>query len=150
MRMLIVACVLAMVTGCGSRLGLNFQRSALRGTGDLAVTTQLELTSEGSVENDRAKIKKYAEELLKFLDTGKVKELPLEELDAALRKIVPLEFMFIVDGLLGYIDAQTVDIDGKIGEDNVKRIRAFLRGVIAGAGYYDVKDKKPDEVETDY
>lgn len=143
MRVVVIGAMLAALSGCVGELGLNFQRSALRSSGDLASTTRLELISVSVVEKEKAEIIKYAKELLGFIETGKVKDLPVDELEAELRKLVPVEFALFVDAAMGYISSVDIDIDGKIGEANVKRIKAFLNGVIGGATYYDVKDKKP-------
>lgn len=145
MRVAVIGVMLVALSGCVGELGLNFQRSALRSSGDLASTTRLELISVSAVEKEKAEIIKYAKELLEFIETGKVKDLPVDELDVELRKLVPVEFALFVDAAMGYISFVDVDIDGKIGEANVKRINAFLNGVIGGATYYDVKDKKPTD-----
>jgi len=145
MRVAVIAAMLVVTSGCVGELGLNFQRSALRSSGDLASTTRLELISVNAVEKEKADIIKYAKELLAFIETGAVKDLPIDELEAELRKLVPVEFALFVDAAMGYISAVDVDVDGKIGEANVKRIKAFLNGIISGATFYDVKDKKPTD-----
>lgn len=141
MRKILLVVAVLLVSGCTSLLGLNFQRSALRSSGDLASTIELEYCSVGAVEQEKASIIKYAKEALAFVDTGKIRDLPVDEVEKALKKIVPPEFSIFVDAAMGYIDSIDVDIDGKIGKDNVKRLKAFLCGVIAGAGHYDVKDR---------
>jgi len=142
MKIAIIIVVSVILSGCVEELGFNFERSALRSSGDLASTTRLELIAVGAVDKERAEITKYAKELLDFIDTGRVKDLPVDELEAELRKLVPAEFALFVDAAMGYISTIDIDINGKIGEINAKRIKAFLTGVISGATYYDVNDKK--------
>ena len=145
MRYVAVVLLLLVSSGCGTPLGLNFQRASLRGTGDMSTTAILEYTPEQDVTKKQAQIQKYAKELLEFIETGSVAKLPIADLERELKKLVPDEFDFLVDGAIGYIVSQTVDVSGAIGEDNVKRIKAGLIGVITGAEKYDLKDRPKKE-----
>lgn len=144
MRYAVVALMLLVMSGCGTPLGLNFQRASLRGTSDMSTTAVLEYTPEKEVTKKQEQIKKYAQDLLNFIGTGQVAKLPVNDLERELKKIVPDEFDFLVDGVIGYIVSQTVDVSGAIGEDNVKRIKAGLIGIITGAEKYDLNDREKE------
>ena len=142
MRYAVIA--LLVLTGCnGTPLGLNFERSSLRAAGDWSSTISLEYEKAEFVPKQQADIQKYAQQLLDFIETGEVVKLPVDELEKVLKSKVPAEFALIVDAIMGYIVGIDVDISGAIGEKNVKRIKAYLLGVIKGAKAYDLKDRDP-------
>jgi len=134
--------VLLVCSGCGMPLGLNFQRSSLRAGGDWSTTISLEYEKAEFVEKQKADIKKYASELIDFLQTGQVAALPIAELEKLLKSKVPQEFYLVVDAALGYVESQQINVSAGIGKDNVKRIIAYLRGAINGAEKYDLKDRE--------
>lgn len=144
MKHAVVVLIVLIVSGCTTPLGLNFQRSSLRGSGDMSTTAVLEYTDAAQVPNQKAQIQKYAKELLEFIETGECAKLPIADLDRELKEIVPAEFYFLVDSVIGYIAGKVVDVSGAIGEENVKRIKAGLIGIIMGAEKYDLKDRPPE------
>lgn len=142
MRYMVAALLVMSVSGCGGPLGLNFERSSYRSAGDLSATATLEFAQPAHVEPQRAEIKKYAKSMLEFIETGQVAKLPIGELEKALKKLVPAEFAFLVDGVIGYIASKEIDVSGAIGANNVKRIKAGLIGILRGADAYDIKDRE--------
>ena len=80
------------------------------------------------------------DDVLAFLDSGDIAELTKNELKAKLLEVVPEESRDFANDVLSLVSVGNVDVQ-KIGSRNVKRVRAFLNGVIQGASEYKVGDR---------
>ena len=138
-----VAGVLAVgMAGCtvtGS--SLNIQRSALRGAGDTGTTTMLENQNADEVVDIAAGVTSICNDVKDFLNSGDIIDLTKGELKIQLLEVVPSGSADFVSDILSFVSVANYDVE-KIGSRNVKRIRAFLNGVIEGAQKYDVKDRE--------
>ena len=76
-----------------------------------------------------------------FLNSGDIIDLTKGELKIQLLEVVPSGSADFVSDILSFVSVANYDVE-KIGSRNVKRIRAFLNGVIEGAQKYDVKDRE--------
>jgi len=135
-----VAFGLVVASGCVGVDSLNVQRSLLRGTGDGGITTVLENQDADKVAEIADGVKDICNDVLNFIDSGNIGELTKGELKAALLNVVPDGSADFVGDIIGLVSVSNVDTS-QIGARNVKRIRAFLRGVILGADEYDVGDR---------
>ena len=85
-------------------------------------------------------IEGFGDHILNFLDSGNIAGLTVNELKAELLEVVPEGSEDFVNDILSLVIMQNVDV-GSIGSRNVKRIRAFVKGVIRGAEDYAVEDR---------
>lgn len=136
-----IAAGLIVLMGCVSVQSLNVQRSALRGAGDAGTTALLERQDEVDADGVAEGIKNICNDVLFFLDDGNVNLLTKGELRAALLRVVPEESAKFVDDLLSLVSMARVDV-GFVGRRNIRRIKAFVIGVIRGADEYDVGDRE--------
>lgn len=128
-------------TGCVSVQSLNVQRSALRGAGDAGTTALLERQDEVDADGVSEGIKNICNDVLNFLDDGNVNLLTKGELRNALLRVVPEESADFVDDLLSLVSMAKVNV-GFVGKRNIRRIKAFVNGMIRGADEYDVGDRE--------
>lgn len=119
---------------------LNVQRSALRGTGDTGATTMLENQNSEEVTEIVNGVVGICNDVLDFLKTGDVANLTKGELKITLLNVVPEESADFVSDILAFVSVSNYDVQ-RVGSRNVKRIRAFLNGVIDGASKYSVEDR---------
>lgn len=133
--------VLVGTAGCAvTGSSLNVQRSALRGTGDTGATTMLENQKEEEVAEIVQGVVEICNDVLDFLKTGDVADLTKGQLKTHLLEVVPKESADFVNDILAFVSVSNYDVQG-IGTRNVKRIRAFLNGIIRGAKKYDAGDR---------
>lgn len=127
-----ILCLLVPALSMGCSPGsLNMQRSGLRASGDLAITLFLDNNPAS-----RADAKVHADNAMAFLATGGVTNLPVAKVADSLSAMIPLRYKDWVTQALAVAvvqaDSTTVHV-GKIGANNVARLRAFVRGVQLGA-----------------
>jgi len=144
MRYFLISVFVVFATSCIAP-SMNVQRSLLRDSGDSGATVYLETVDAAKVATQQAQIEEACEAALKFLDDGKVKDLPIDAVAAEIKKLIPAEYALLVDMAIGAIDTAdpTVDVSKAIGAANVKRIRAALRGAMLGATDYSLDDRNP-------
>jgi len=128
-------------SGCIVVESLNVQKSLLRGTGDSGVTAVLENQDEEKVAEVVDGVISICQDVLEFLDSGSIAELTRSELKRALLDVVPDGSADFVNDIMSLVSMARIDVDGKIGTRNVKRIRASVIGVIRGADEYSVEDR---------
>ena len=140
--LLALSCVL--FTGCqGSPVsvsGMNIQRMGLRDMADASTTVALEVTPDASVQNVQVKTKEIATAISAFLDDGKVSELTIPAITEALKKLVPVEYQFIVDLLIAQVQGVVLPVD-KIGVNNVKRLKEVCIGLIIACDRYNLTER---------
>lgn len=140
--LLALSCVL--FTGCQSSpvsvSGMNVQRMGLRDMADASTTVALEVTPDASVQSVQAKTKEIATAISAFLDDGKVSELTIPAITEALKKLVPVEYQFIVDLLIAQVQGVVLPVD-KIGVNNVKRLKEVCIGLVIACDRYSLTER---------
>jgi len=139
--LLVVLASMFLVTGCEPP-GMNPQRAALRGSGDISINTTLDLVPAEQAPAIQEKTKEIAEAMRLFLKTGKVADLTIPEVTEALEKIIPERYRFLLEIALAQIEGVTLPVD-VIGINNVRRIDALCVGLITGCNEYDMNDRPP-------
>jgi len=135
----IPAVLLLMVSGCQGPT-LNEQRSAIRGTGDLAVTVYLDEFS-GDVVTERAEMSEVMDDLYEFTQTGDLAFITKDVLIRKLEAMAPDKYKPLVEQALDYIALQHVNVE-KIGAANVQRLLAFFIGAKQGCTQFTITDGK--------
>ncbi len=124
---------------------LNVQRSGLRASGDLSITLFLD-----NNPSSKADAKAQASKAMAFLETGGIANLPVTEVSGKLTAIIPLKYKDWVTQALAIAviraNEATVDVS-KIGEANLARLRAFVRGVVQGADLFTTPPVETAEPE---
>jgi len=142
MRALLIFAVLGVLaTGCKGP-SMNTQRSALRGTGDVVATVLLERVDAAEVPAKQALALKVIAEVEKALDAEGVPELTLEKLQALMDK-VPGEYRPVADAIMKVVRGVKLPTD-KLGSNNIKRIRAALKGLTSGINGYRIEDRRQE------
>lgn len=135
MKFLSILPIILSLAGCG--VGLNIQRSVLRSTGDLGATIYLdEAVSAQSAESVRVELLNIFNGVDKFMDTGSVANLSVDKLVIELNKIIPVKYQNYAEKIASHIEVANVNVDA-IGKNNVKRVKAFLKGAITALNDYD-------------
>lgn len=112
---------------------MNLQRSGLRGIGDLTAVVYLERHAVANpLEFREACIK-----VLDYIDTGAISALPLDKVEAELRRIVPARWAGFVPGIIAAASSRHADLATAIGLKNVQRLRAYVMGLVHGADGYE-------------
>ncbi len=126
--------------GCMTIDSLNVQKSLLRGTGDNGITAVLENQDANEVDEIVKGVKDICNDVLMFLGSGNISLLTKNQLKNELLDVVLAESADFVNDIVSLVSVTNVDLD-TIGPKNVKRIRAFIKGVIRGADEYKVGDR---------
>ncbi len=138
-RWMVFAVVVMLAAGCVP--SANMERSILRGAGDTSITAVADGKEEADVQALVEGTKKACISMLAFLDTGNVSNLTTNELDAKLIGLVDSKYSSIVAQALAVIKAAQVDVNGKIGARNMKRVRAVIKCVLRGCAEYEIGDR---------
>ena len=145
MRNTIALLTLVLVaSGCKS-VSMNVQRSSLRSSGDVGVTIYLDGCKAVTVEGKIAKIKEAVAKVEKFLEVGNAAALLPSQLRIELIQLVGPTYGILVDNLIAIISAEHLQL-GKVGEKNVRRIKALLAGISCGLDEYVLEDRGSDDV----
>lgn len=134
-KVLIAVVFVGLLVGC-DKPGMNvLQGSADAGAGVATVGT-LEAVPVEKFDETKAKIIDISTELLGFVKTGQLAQLPLDEVKKALEDFMIkkgwTQYIYIVDTVIQYVKTQSVNV-GAIGADNVKLIEIGLEEVIRNA-----------------
>lgn len=143
---LMAVCVLS---GCAFKpSGMNGQRSAIRGLGDSAVTVSMDsIQSDADAAAVRVQVKEIALAVQAFLKDGKVADLTIPAITDQLRKLIPVDYQFLLDIMIAQIQGVTVNVD-KIGPNNVERINSVCVGLINGCDLYGTQYRPVAPVAT--
>ena len=138
LSVLLVIVLCTMAIGCSDTLSsLNFQRSSIRGAGDIATTIWLEETSVVKIDETKAELLGVANSIEGFLSANPT--ITEKELVAGLLTVTPVEYQLLVAAIAATVNVK-VEI-GPIGPDNVKRIVGFLDGIRSGVAKYSIEDR---------
>lgn len=137
-----------MLAGCQTPdpASMNVQRAILYGGGAALTGPALDAVDDADIEAVHAETIVVCKDILKFLDSGKVADLPMDQVEAELKKLLDKaghpELAFIVNAALAAVATQSVDLDKAIGAKNVERIEVVVMGVLYDAEHlYLVKDR---------
>lgn len=127
-----------MLSGCRPP-GLNVERSALRGGGDLGVTAILDAQPIGKVDTVSTEIREGVAAARKLFDEG---TLTLGAFREKIIALFPSDMQRIAATILSAIEGTRVPTE-KLGPANKKRILAALNGADAGLNAYSKEDRPP-------
>lgn len=118
--------------GCGT---MNLQLWGISSSGGLATVLLLDAQSTANLPSTKARVRGIAKELLDFLGSGTVADLTKGALKTEIYKLVPYKYRDFADAALARVSMNQVYV-GRIGQENVDRIKAFLTGVLEGCDDY--------------
>ena len=130
-----LALLLTVAVGC-QRPSLNVERSLLRGSGDVSATLVINIV-DNQVEVQK-EITTYAIAILKWLDKGEIDKQTAAQVAKDLKKIIPAKYWSLIDMAMGALDNVQADPTALLGVNNLKRLKAFFRGVQTGSIAFEV------------
>jgi hypothetical protein len=135
-RTMLCAALAISLAGCAFNPSLNLQRSALRGSGDLAATGYLDTVSSTSVDVSKANVMAVAGVFVDVLVNDYVSDMDTTTIGNMIKSRIDPRYYFLVDSML----ARCVGVKPShaIGDTNRKRLLAFAKGVASGAVEYEV------------
>ena len=135
MKIVIVLILTVLLTGC-TELGMNMRAATTDAGCGLTVVGALEAVPEAKFEVTKAKIIEISTELMGFVNTGSLAQLPLdvvkEKLEALMIKNLWGQYTYLVDTLVQYVKTQSVSLT-PIGTNNIKLIEIGLTEIIRNA-----------------
>ena len=144
MRWFMCWSVVLLLVGCNAQsVSMNQTKSVLRSAADNSLTAYIDTVEpEETAERRKERAKEIATELLNFLETGDVVHMTEGELANRLVEIIPEVLSQLTKQLLASVVSTDIDVEGHIGENNVKRLKAVCYGVLQGVTHYDMGDRK--------
>lgn len=136
----VMAAGLAMA-GVGCVPSINMERSLLRGAGDTSITAVADGTQGSDLQARLVGARAVATTLLAFTNTGGVALLTTAGLRAELLQRVSPDYALLVDQAIAMVSTKHIDVGGAIGVRNVKRVKAYLVGVLRGVKNYKEADR---------
>lgn len=139
---------LALTGGCGwsnlSVTSMNLQRSGIRTAADMSVTVTLDATPEVDVEKRILKTRAIAISIETFLKTGDFNKTTMDDFINLCRRIVPVDYQYIVDFLMRYTTDVSLPVDS-LGEKNIRRLEDACAGMITACDRYVITDRPVKE-----
>ena len=134
-KVLVALALVVILAGC-DKPGMNvLQGSADAGAGVATVGT-LEAVPVEKFDETKVKIIEVSTELLGFVKTGQLAQLPLDQVKDALENFLIKkglsQYTYLVDIAIQYAKTQSVNV-GVIGADNIKLIEIALQEIIRNA-----------------
>jgi len=137
-----IICLLGVTIGCSYNYSVNMQRSNLRSVGDSTVTASLDSissTEEALAIRNQTKI--ITEAIRKFLYSGSIQDLTIEQFTNKLETIVPSNYSSLITLLVSKINGISINTQF-IGENNIRRIDAACIGIILACNEYRIEDRQ--------
>lgn len=132
---LVAFCVVVVFSGC-TEPGMNVKMGSADAGAGVAVISTLEAVPVEKFDETKTKIIEISTELLGFVQTGQLAQLPLDEVKVALENFMIKkgwsQYTYLVDAVIQYVKTQSVNV-GAIGADNVKLIEIALEETIRNA-----------------
>ena len=139
----LVCLMAALLVGC-TQPGMNLKSASADACCGLAVTGALEATPDAKFAATRTKIIEISTELLGFVETGSLAQLPLDEVKVKLEQFMIKkgwgQFTYIIDTVVQWVKTQNVNVE-KIGINNVILIKVGLQETIRNAERCTVEGK---------
>jgi hypothetical protein len=141
MLLLLGLCLLATVGCSTTRIGtMNVQRSGLRASGDLSVTVMLDRVALEDLEETKGRVKTFLDQIEEFAATGEIVTLTRTELTTLLlNKVSPKYTPWVLTALDAALLA--TDATAPIGDNNQRRIIAFVNGSRQAVALYNAQDR---------
>lgn len=140
--LLVMVMALLALPGC-DQPSLNMQRAGLRDVGDAGATVWLEEIDESKVDKRRVQIHDSCGKIIEFLETGQVASLTSSVLAQKLVDLVPDEYKWLPADVLAAVSLAKTSNE-IVGNNNIKRMIAFCRGMQRGAELYAIEDRSND------
>ena len=135
MRMFLLVVIMATLVGCNEQ-GFNMRQAGVDAGSGMSVVIVLEAVPEANFEATKVKIIEVSTELIGFIDTGSLAQLPLDEVKLALETFMVKkgwgDYTYLVDTLVQYVKTQSVSLT-PIGTNNLQLIRIGLEQGIVNA-----------------
>lgn len=120
--------LLVTLAGCQTP-SMNKRVGLTDGVVSVATAVALDAVSADKYEAAKTEVVKVCGDLQAFLDTGKVSDLPVDQVEEAMLKILADkgwgQWSSIVRSLFDYLDTVSVDT-GKLGENNLMLLKIAL------------------------
>lgn len=129
------AAFMALLFAAGCSYTLNMQLATADAGGQLTAVAVLDAETAAKLVNTKRVMREVAQQLLDFLSTGQVAELTTGELRMQVYALVPSNYRTFADTVLGYVSSRHLET-GRVGPNNVSRLKAYLEGVIARCEKY--------------
>jgi hypothetical protein len=142
----LVACVLA--SGCSSTdYSMNMRAATVQASTTVASKAILDGVAVAKYDATKAEMLLVMTDVSKFLDTGKIGDLPFDQAKAAIVKYMTdkgwTQYVPAVEGILDIIAAQTVPVE-KLGADNIAIIQMGLKSASTSAETSKKEWRRPD------
>jgi len=140
--------LMIMTTGCNvsDSYSKNMRASTAQATANVATKAMLDEVSADKYDATKAKTVEVCAEVAKFLETGKIGDLPI---DAARDAVVSFmtkkgwaQYVPMVIAVFDIVSAQTVPVE-KLGADNIAIIQMGLNSAIVSAETSRVEWRRP-------
>ena len=129
--LVLALCVSVLLCGCNEP-GMNVKMGSADASAGVAAVGTLEAVPVEKFEVTKAKIIEISTELLGFVKTGQLAQLPLDEVKVALENLMIQkgwgQYTYLVDVAIQWVKTQSVNV-GAIGADNVKLIEISLEEI---------------------
>jgi hypothetical protein len=144
----LLGCVLALaLVGCSSAdYSKNMRAATAQATATVATKALLDEVPVAQYDATKAKVVEVMGEVSKFLDTGKIGDLPFDAAKDAIVKFMREkgwdQYIPAVEGILDIIAAQKVPVE-KLGADNIAIIKLGLASAANSAETSKVEWRRP-------
>jgi len=126
---------MVLLAGC-TPPGMNVKMGSADAGAGIATIATLEAIPVEKFDVTKAKIIEISTELLGFVQTGSLAQLPLDEVKVALENLLIKkgwgQYTYLVDAAIQYVKTQNVNVSA-IGADNVHLIEIALQETIRNA-----------------
>lgn len=113
MRLLILVALLLITVGCSER-SMNYRLAGIDASVSLGLTTALERVPDAQFVQVKTKIQTICEELIIFIDSGALVNLPKEDIKqkliAEIIKRNYIDYLPILDTVFIYVDSVKIDV----------------------------------------
>jgi hypothetical protein len=141
MRLLILAVILLVITGCTNK-SQNLRLAGIDASVSLGITGALERVPDTQFVQVKTKIKTICEELIIFIDSGALADLPKEDvkqkLIAEIIKRNYIDYLPILDTVFVYVDSVKIAVPQN---QITQMIKAGLESAARNAGRCTIEGK---------
>jgi len=136
------------MAGCSSTdYSMNMRAATVQASATVASKAILEGVSVAKYDATKSEMILVMGEVSKFLETGKIGDLPFDQAKTAIVKYMTekgwTQYVPAVEGILDIIAAQTVPVE-KLGSDNIAIIQMGLKAAVTSAETSKKEWRVPD------
>lgn len=132
---LMAAVMIVLLSGC-SEPGMNIKRASVDAGSGMTVVGVLQNVPQEKFEATKAKIIEISTDLLGFIDTGSLAQLPLDQVEMMIESYMIKrgwgQYDYIVSAAFSYIKTKSINLQ-PIGENNIELIKIALKQTIVNA-----------------